>query len=57
MCTDEDDEVFDCEDTPTTGDDNNKRPSQSTSSLNSPASTTEKVSSHRKYIQFDNIFL
>lgn len=45
MCTDEDDEVFECEDTPPAGDDTNKRPSHNTSALNSPASTTEKKGS------------
>lgn len=42
MCTDEDDEVFECED-PGTGGDNNRR-SQSLSSLNQPAAGQEKVS-------------
>ncbi|KAL4716231.1 hypothetical protein ACJJTC_004725, partial [Scirpophaga incertulas] len=43
MCAEEDDDVFECEESPSAGnDDNTKRRSQSLSSLNSPASTTEK---------------
>lgn len=40
MCTDEDDEVFECEDT--SNGDNNRR-TQSLSSLNQPAPGQEKV--------------
>lgn len=45
MCTEEDDDVFECEEPSTGGtEDSTKRRSQSLSSLNSPAATTEKVS-------------
>ncbi|XP_026735317.1 putative transcription factor capicua isoform X3 [Trichoplusia ni] len=42
MCTDEDDEVFESEDSGTGGDDSTKRPSQNTSALNSPATQEKK---------------
>lgn len=45
MCTDEDDEVFECEESGTAGGDNsNNRRSQSLSSLNQSSTGQEKVS-------------